>query len=460
MAEGAQLSRRRFIGTLASAGAGGLAMAGILTACGKSASGGQETTEAGATTSAGQTTANNAKPFLIGSPYPISGLGGSSAADGEEMKGGSDLAIAEINDSGGIAGRTIEHSIVDTDINTPDGVTTAMNKVIADEPDALAIGYLIAYAPSLDIGANYGAPYLNASTSQGQVDTIASDPKYANIFQIDPPESYYGYSFAPFLEGLIADGVFTPPEKTIHILEGDIAYSQWISKTAQQKAEELGWKIVGVDPVKTGQSDWTSVISKVHQTNPAVVMDTHWKPDDLAAFAKQWAANPTSSLVYLQYGPSIPTFLQIAGAAAEGIIWSTDTGVYNDVIGLAYQDRYKTKWGKPAGFSNSGSGYDEVYMLARAWAKTGDPRNFKANITEIKSMIHRGVNGGYWFGRPENKGNAGENFPTQNQDPSLAQACLYFQIQKDATTGELANKIVSPPPYVEVTYVKQPWLTF
>jgi branched-chain amino acid transport system substrate-binding protein len=459
MTEGTRVSRRRFIGTLASAGAGGLAMAGILTACGKSASGGGETsggtTEAAATTAAGQTSANNAKPFLVASPYPLSGP---AAADGDEMKGGSGLAISEINDSGGVAGRTIEQTVVDTDIYTPEGVTTAFNKLVADEPDAFVIGYVIAWPPSFDVTASYGAPYLNASTQQAQVDKIASDPKYNYIFQIDPPESYYGYSFAPFLEALIADKLFTPRSKTIHVLEGDSAYSQQISKTGQQKAQELGWQIVGVDPVKTGQSDWTSLIAKVHQTNPGVVMDTHWAPADLAAFTKQWVANPTDSFLYLQYGASVPQYLEIAGPAAEGIVWSTDTGVYNDVIGKAFQDRYQAKWGKAAGFSNSGSGYDEIYMLARAWGKTGDSRNFKANITEIKNMIHRGVNGGYWFGREGNNGNAGENYPTQTQDPSLSQACLYFQIQKD-DTGKLAQKIISPAPYNDVKYVKQPWLS-
>ncbi len=454
MTEG--ISRRKFLGTVASAGVGGIAMAGILTACGKSASGGGETGgEAAPTTQAGQTAANNSKPILVASPYPLSGP---AAADGDEMKGGSGLAIQEINDSGGVAGRTIEQNIVDCDIYTPEGVTTAFNNLLKDEPDAFVIGYVIAWPPSHDVTKSYGAPYLNASTQQAQVDAIAADPALNFIFQIDPPESYYGYSFAPFLETLIADGSFKPAQKTMHFLEGDSAYSQQISKTAQAKAEELGWQVVGVDPVKTGQSDYGSLIAKVHQTNPAVVMNTHWAPADLAAFTKQWVANPTDSFLYLQYGASVPQYLEIAGDAAEGIIWSTDTGVYNDRIGKAFQDRYQQKWGKPAGFSNSGSGYDEIYMLARAWGKTGDTRNFKANVAEIKNMIHRGVNGGYWFGDADNKGNAGLNYPVQEPDPSLAQACLYFQIQRD-DSGSLAQKIVAPAPYNEVKYVKQPWLS-
>jgi len=48
--------------------------------------------------------AAKAKPFPIGSPFPLHSF---YAADGEQMKNGSGLAIDEINDAGGIAGRKI-----------------------------------------------------------------------------------------------------------------------------------------------------------------------------------------------------------------------------------------------------------------------------------------------------------------------------------------------------------------
>ena len=73
----------------------------------------------------------------------------------------------------------------------------------------------------------------------------------------------------------------------------------------------------------------------------------------------------------------------------------------NDPVGLAFQERYQTKWDAPAGFSNAGTGYDEVYLLAHAWGVTGDTRNFDANIAELKRNIYRGVSGGYWFGSEE-----------------------------------------------------------
>ena len=113
---------------------------------------------------------------------------------------------------------------------------------------------------------------------------------------------------------------------------------------------------------------------------------------------KAWVADPPDAFVYLQYGASVPEFLELAGDAANGAVWATVLGTMNDPIGLAFQERYQAMWDAAAGFSNAGTGYDEVYMLAHAWGITGDTRNFDANITELKRNIHRGVSGGYWFG--------------------------------------------------------------
>jgi len=299
----------------------------------------------------------------------------------------------------------------------------------------------------MDIKANYGAPSLNASTSIDQVKQINGDAKYGNIFQIDPPESYYGLGFPGFLNNLKKSGKWKPANNQIFIVEGDSVYSQTISKFAQQQAKKDGWKIKGVKKVTSGAADWSPSAKAAKDSGASVVMVTHFDPNDLAKWTKAWAANPGKSLVYLQYGPSIPAYTKLAGKAANGIVWATVTGVYNDPVGKLFRGAYKTKFGTGAGFSNSGSGYDGINMLARAWAITGDGQNFKANIAQLKKMIHRGVNGGYWLTK-----NAGLAFPAQTADPGVSQAHLFFQIQGGV------HRIIQPAPYVEASYTKPSWM--
>jgi branched-chain amino acid transport system substrate-binding protein len=424
--EQSAISRR---GLLGAAGAAGLA-AGVLSAPGVA--------------SARVRRRSAATSFTIGCSFPLTGP---LASDGEQMKNGVTLAASEINAAGGVAGKQINLSILDTDVTDPAKIKTSLQKHVNDKVDALYEGYLIQWPASMDIKANYGAPSLDASTSIDQVKQIQGSAKYGNIFQIDPPESYYGLGFPGFLNNVKAAGKWKPQNNQIFIVEGDSVYSQTISKFAQQQAPKQGWKIKGVTKVTGGAADWSPSAKKAKDSKAAVVMVTHFAPDDLAKWTKAWAANPGKALVYLQYGPSIPAYLTLAGKAANGMVWATVTGVYNDPVGKIFRSAYKTKFGTSAGFSNSGSGYDGVNMLARAWALTGDGQNFKANIAELRKMIHRGVNGGYWLTK-----NAGLAYPAQTPDPGLGQAHLFFQIQSGV------HHIIQPAPYIEANFQVPPWM--
>jgi branched-chain amino acid transport system substrate-binding protein len=387
-----------------------------------------------------------AKPYLIGSPFPLHSF---YAADGKQMQNGSGLAIDEINSSGGIAGRRISRIVIDADVATPEGVTTAFKKLISSRVDAILVGYIQVDAPSYDIAAAYGAPYIHGNTLDAGVQRVKANPrKYFNIFNVDSTEVHYGINFPLYLARLAGSGQFTARAKTIHFIEGDLGYSQNISRAGQPAFKKAGWNILGVEKVVTPTNDWGPVIKKLREKNAAVVMNCHPAPADLAQFMKQFAASPTDALVYLQYGPSVPQFLQLAGKAANGAIWSTVVGTFNDQLGKAFQAKYRSKYKSDPGFANAGQCYDEVYMLARAWAKVGDPRNFRAVCAALRTTIHRGVSGTINMNR---LGQYSLSYPFETNDPSLGMAHLYFQIQNGK------QKIIFPSPYAEARYTKAPW---
>ena len=386
------------------------------------------------------------KPYLIGCPFPLHSF---YAADGNQMKNGSGLAIDEINASGGIAGRKIDRIVLDADVATPEGVTTAFKKLVSAKVDAILVGYIQVDAPSYDIAAAYGAPYIHGNTLDAGVQRVKANPKkYFNIFNVDSTEVHYGANFPLFLQHLATTGQFKPRAKTIHFIEGDLGYSQNISRAGQTAFKKAGWNVVGVEKVVTPTNDWTPVIRKLQQKKAAVIMNCHPAPADLAAFMKQFAANPTDALVYLQYGPSVPVFQQLAGKAANGAVWSTVVGTFNDQVGKAFQAKYRAKYKSDPGFANAGQCYDEVYMLAGAWGKVGDPRNFQAVANALRTTIHRGVSGTINMNRP---GQYTLSYPYETNDPSLGMASLYFQIQNGKQT------IISPSPYAEAPYKKAPW---
>ena len=203
-----------------------------------------------------------------------------------------------------------------------------------------------------------------------------------------------------------------------------------------------------MEPMGAGaMADWGPILAKVKAADAAVVMNTHYLPSELATFTTGFAADPTDSLLYVQYGASVPEYLELAGDAANGAIWATVTGVYGDEIGKNFAANYETAFGKPAGYSNSGTNYDEVYMLASVWAMLGDSKDFKKVNDALRKIIWRGVNGGYYM-----PANNGLSFPAETPDMSLSQAHLFFQIQNGKN-----GTIIAPAPFTNGEYAPAPW---
>jgi branched-chain amino acid transport system substrate-binding protein len=193
-------------------------------------------------------------------------------------------------------------------------------------------------------------------------------------------------------------------------------------------------------------ADWGPLLSKVRDNPPSVLFTTTYNPADNAAMAKQWAANPLPTLIYQQYGPSVPEYMDLAGDAANGIIWATVLGLLPDKIGDGFRQRYQAKFGKQPGWANAGGVYDSAWVWAKAVALTGDHKNYKKIAAITEQSIHRGVTGGISF-----VNHAGQSYPSQTNDPSLGQPHIIVQIQNGK------HQVISPQPYTSGGFQLPPW---
>lgn len=384
------------------------------------------------------------EPLKIGSGFPLTNY---AASDGEAMKLGSALAIEEINARGGVCGRQIEQIVLDMDIDSPEGTSATLTRLIDEQVDGFVMGY---YTPSefgADIAASYGKPLSNEQASQVQADLLASNPeKYHMVFPMDTPETSYGTAFIPFLDELESSGKWKPSARTIMPIRGDSVYSQTIGDSLAMSAEGTGWEIIDLQEVIAPVNDWGAVLNNVRSANPGVLFVTHWVPSELAVLVKQFVANPTNSLVYLQYGPSVPEFLELAGNKANGFVWATNTGILQDEIGKSFVNRYVERWGQDPGASIAGLAYDQVYLLARAWMESNSTDG-KVVSDAMRRLIHRGVNGGYHFG----KNVYPIGYPAEVNDPSIGIPHVFYQIQD----GE--HRQVAPSPYDVAKFELGPW---
>ena len=346
-----------------------------------------------------------------------------------------------------------------------ESTTTAFNELVSKEVDAIILGYHNVTEPN-DILAAYGAPYLNASTSIRQVtraevgsgevrEHLPGRPDRGAVRLRLPalprgPDRRGGFSTRRRRRSTSSRGTSSTARPSRR-LPGRGSRSSAGRSSASIRSTPRAAR----QPV----TDWTPFIAKVKDSGATVTFNTHWNPADHAAFMKQWVADPPDAFLYLQYGASVPEFLEIAGDAARTApSGRRSSAPMNDPVGLAFQERYQAKWDAPAGFSNAGTGYDEVYLLAHAWGITGDPRELRGQHrrAQAEHLPRR-------LGRLLVRARGGELLPLlPGRDRRIRRSGTRTCSSRSCptTAANLAHQIIDPAPYIQTEYVQQPWLSF
>lgn len=396
-------------------------------------------------------------PIPVGQAAPLTDF---AAADGVEFRNGLTLACEEINALGGILGRPLEPHFEDTkQMGDATNVQAVQRLIDRHSVHAVINGYNIGSGAAIqDVIADSGIIYVHYDTTIGHNNLIKADPKrYYGSFQGDPAEVWYGEGLLKFLKDLETAGSFTRENNKIAVILSAGVYATNIANAVKEKAADYGWEISLFETVNVPISEWGPTLAKIRQDPPAVIAVTHFLPADLAQFMVQFVTNPTPSLIYMQYGPSIPAFRDIGKEATNGVLYATVVGALQDDIGTAFEQRYKDKFGANAGHNSGAQPYDGCYVWATAAALAGgsggpgeDEQNRKV-ASRMRSLIWRGVTGVTRFIAEEN---TAYTYPTQTRDSSLGMPHQFLQIQ-DHNKGGL---LVAPEPYSTSTFMSPPWI--
>ncbi len=425
---------------------GGAAVAGLVV--GGAAGYGLAPKESGTTT-----TAANTAPVKLGAAYPLTGA---YAGDGTQMKLGIEMGIAQVNALGGLMGRklTVEYGDIE-DLST-DKVVNAVERVLSGNPAALFMGYTTTASAEYPAIVQAGIPAFHNNTLTDNANWVAQDlAKRGSIFQICPTELPYGPSFASLLKSLQATKKWTPSKKTAAIITSLDAYSVNISNQFKAAVEKDGWQVPIFEKVNAPLSEWGPVLSKIRANPPGVVFHADYIVGDLASFTKQFRADPTPSLLYEQYGPSVPEYLKLTGDAANGVIWSTVIGILPDAIGKKYQADFTAKFKQAPGLSLAGAQRDAVFLWWSAASRAGGPDDHAKVIEMLKAYQFRGVCGSYNFAPTDltaisYPGTGDPNVYTL--DAGLGLPNLTFQIQNQEQV------LIYPEPYTQGTFQLPPWI--
>jgi branched-chain amino acid transport system substrate-binding protein len=398
----------------------------------------------GAVMTAASAGASFADTIKIGLLAPLTGP---ASADGQEFQRGAQMAVDELNAAGGFKGTMFELVVGDVKDQSAGNVTSAVERLLGD-PDVhfMMTGYASLTNFEIDTMAEAEMPYMLAATSQQTKDIIAPAPeKYGCCWSWTPSFDAYNTDVTYFVEKLAADGKIKLSSKKVAIVSSDNAYSKTISEGMKKTFTEKGWTVTVDEMVPFGEvTDWRSILAKVRENPPEVVINTDYLPANSASFLNQFLEQPTNSLVFLQYAPSVPEFVELTKANSNGVIYNLLGGpLFSPKNPRADEvaKKFKDKYGVESGTYGMGL-YEVVLLYNDALNKAGDPADHQAVMKALGETDKQVVAGRIKFDPKTHLAMQGDDYIP----------ITFFQIWDGKRT------LISPAAYASGEFKPQPWM--
>lgn len=374
-------------------------------------------------------------------------LTGDSAADGEDYVKGAELAVKELNASGGVAGYTFEVVSADVKNQVPDAVVGGIEKLVNDEQvDVMMTGYASPTNFEIKNMAEIDMPYLiSANSAQTEQIIGTNGDDFPTVWSLVPSYKAYETDLPPLIEQWESDGKLELKSKKVAIISSDNPYSKTISEGLKTTFQDMGWTITVDELVPFGEVlDWRAIIAKIKADPPDVVVNTDYLPANGASFMNQFLEDPTDSLVFIQYGPSVPEFVELTKDNSTGVLYNLLGGVIMSDDNQAYLDfkeAWEAEYGKEGGLYGEAL-WESVYIYAEALQEVGDPKDHLAVGKAIGQISYVGPRGTVEFDQATHLAKQGDDYiPIQ-----------FYQI------WEGGRVLLTPPQFATGEFQLPPWM--
>jgi len=324
------------------------------------------------------TTPTTKEPIKIGAILPLSGK---NATYGNEIKNAIDLAIEEINNSGGINGRKIEVIYEDDQADPKVGVN-AMQKLVNIDKVPVVLGSWVSGVVVASAPIAEKAKVIVMAEAIAPAITNAGD----YIFRIQPSATYYSDKLMEVVINKLG-------LKKIAIIYINNEFGVALRDTLRSATQRLGGQIVAEESYMPGDSDFRSQLTKIKSVNPEALFIGGYQ--EQINIIKQ--ANELGLKTQFLAGPPFEsqTTIQSLGNLAEGVIYPYHFAVEKaNPKTISYMEAYKKKFGvETGGFAPLM--YDAVYIIANAMKKC--ETNTDCIKTELYNTNYNGVSGNITF---------------------------------------------------------------
>ena len=249
-----------------------------------------------------------AEPIKLGINVPLTGF---AASDGESALNGAKLAVAQINKAGGIDGRDLELVVYDDQASPKESVAIATKLI---EKDKVAVGISCSYSGATRAAAGiYQAakiPYISAYGIHPDI-TRAGD----YVFRTSFVGEVQGRAGAKLVGEILQ-------KKRAVLITLNNDFGESLAAGFKEKAKEYGIAIVNEYPYTMKDRQFGPIVARVKADKPDVIYATGYY-FTAGPLVTQLRAAGVEATVVGQEGFDTQTFIDIAGAAAEGVIITT-----------------------------------------------------------------------------------------------------------------------------------------
>ena len=335
------------------------------------------------------------EPYKIGGIFAVTGP---ASFLGDPEKKSMEMVVEQINASGGIDGHLLEAVIYDTEAD-PSKAVMSVNKLINRDNVIAIIGPSTTPATLavMPVVQRAKIPFISCAAGNKIVQPI--DPWIFKTAQSDIQ------AVATIYNDLKARNV-----QKIAIISVDNAFGESGKEQLLVQAADFGLTITKSETFGAKDTDMTAQLTKIRQDNPEAIVCWGTNPGP-AVLAKNIQQLGLQIPLYQSHGVASPKFIELAGAAAEGIMLPTGKILVADLIPdsdpqkevlAAYINDYEKKFNSAvSGFG--GYAYDGMKILAAALkGSDGDKEKIRQAIENTQN--HVGVSGIFNFSETDHNG--------------------------------------------------------
>ena len=297
--------------------------------------------------------------FAVGGP-----MTGGSAAFGAQLKQGTEQAVEDINNAGGILGQKIVLSSVGDDRADPKEGVSVANKFVADG-GTMVVGHF-------NSGVTIPASEVYKENRMLEITPAATKPKVTernmwNIFRVCGRDDQQGG-----LAGELIASKFKG--KRIAIVHDKTTYGQGLAEETRKSMNGKGLKEVFYEGVNKDDKDFTALVSKLKAARPDLVF---WGGlhDTGGLILRQMRDQGLKAPMMGGDGMADDEFASIAGPAAEGTLMTFSPDPRTNPKNKAIVDLFRKKRGfEPQAYTLYSYAAVQIIKQAAEAAKSLDPK--------------------------------------------------------------------------------------